>query len=859
MQLSPVIASLLFFLLTSVRFANAQYFEKVYGHDPYTSAVQLATTPENGCMILGNSRDSTSSIPGYYLLKVDSEGNVLWEKKICDAFDAYSSCITSLKDGNFAFIGSHSGPSYQSVAEVVIVDNAGNYLNSQVYPPFDGWGTSGISLSQSFDTSLSISIYTDGFISTNYYSLYHLNRDLSVNWSDFLSYDGSLTNAQGISTTGTGTVYTMAYYDFYPYSINALFKVSNIKKHDAVGSILLDSLYEFQFISTSIISTSDGGAVVCGVQDSSMQKDMSLVRLDNAGSVTWQKQFGGRLDEVPASLVETTDSGFVMLSTISDSILPGQHDILLTKINSAGDSVWSHTFGGVLDETAIRVTQESNDLIILGSTTSFGDDHIYMARTDSAGVIESGYNITSSARYYCEKDTAFLTINPPPRPDMKIEWSTGDTINPAGVMVTGNYFAVVTDTDSTRYTTPLYSVYFAAQAHAAIGPDTLSVCSGTILSDTAPADITNSFQWSFNGISLQDEVNPSIVINQPGTYQLIVKNYCSVDTGSVFIDNVFPLPDEPQIIDPGISFSCAGDTVPLIIGNVEPDQYQWYTADVYDIYPVNGANDTVFLVTAGNVYLVRATNANGCINYSQAISVSYDLDQEYININGPSSFCEGGEVDLSAPNGSNFQWSQGDTTQTITIDSSGVYHLTFIDEFGCPKNSDTISINILNNPQVNLGNDTMLCFGSFITLDAGPGFNSYIWSDGSADEQLLVINNVLVNDTVNFAVSISDTNNCYAVDTVQIIFDLCAGVNVLNEEEFSLFPNPVKEGNSVFVKLKPENSKLIFYDLFGNAILSADIVKTGELTGTTSLKRGIYLYELRNDSECSYFGKLLVK
>ncbi len=71
--------------------------------------------------------------------------------------------------------------------------SAGHFLNAAVYPPFNGWGTAGVSMTTSGDSTVSIIIYNDGFISNHYYSVLSLNPDLSIKWSDFVSFDGSFT------------------------------------------------------------------------------------------------------------------------------------------------------------------------------------------------------------------------------------------------------------------------------------------------------------------------------------------------------------------------------------------------------------------------------------------------------------------------------------------------------------------------------------------------------------------------------------------------------------------------------------------------------------------------------------------
>src|SRR5690606_2270239 len=121
------------------------------------------------------------------------------------------------------------------------------------------------------------------------------------------------------------------------------------------GTVLHDSIYEFGVITQSVSGNSDGGAILSGIQDSTQQRDMVLIRLDAAENVIFQRQYGSTLDEESVHAVETFDGGYALLATIEDSVIPGQHNLLLMKTDSQGDSLWSKTFGGVLNEQALHL------------------------------------------------------------------------------------------------------------------------------------------------------------------------------------------------------------------------------------------------------------------------------------------------------------------------------------------------------------------------------------------------------------------------------------------------------------------------------------------------------------------------
>jgi hypothetical protein len=138
-----------------------------------------------------------------------------------------------------------------------------------------------------------------------------------------------------------------------------------------------------------------------------------------------------------------------------------------------------------------------------------------------------------------------------------------------------------------------------------------------------------------------------------------------------------------------------------------PDDTRWYT----------GYNNSKTL----NALWIRPRIAGGL-----AISAS-----------GPLTFCQGQSVQLSAPpNFDSYLWNTGDTTSTITADTSGVYTVVVSDSLF----SDTLQgvvVTVISNPisaiSIQQGSN-VFCQGSSLTLLADTGaLYSYQWFyNGSA-------------------------------------------------------------------------------------------------------------------------------
>lgn len=61
--------------------------------------------------------------------------------------------------------------------------------------------------------------------------------------------------------------------------------------------------------------------------------------------------------------------------------------------------------------------------------------------------------------------------------------------------------------------------------------------------------------------------------------------------------------------------------------------------------------------------------------------------------NGPWQFCSTGNITLTASPANSYQWSNGATTQSITVNTSGNYFVTEVGAGNCSKTSNTIIVN----------------------------------------------------------------------------------------------------------------------------------------------------------------------
>ena len=128
----------------------------------------------------------------------------------------------------------------------------------------------------------------------------------------------------------------------------------------------------------------------------------------------------------------------------------------------------------------------------------------------------------------------------------------------------------------------------------------------------------------------------------------------------------------------------------------------------------NNATTRSITVTSTGDYSVTVTDATLCSATSEAQHVSvFPLPSVIISVGGPTTFCEGGSVTLTATGASTYVWSNSTTTASIVVQSSGTYSVTGTDANGCTATSDAVTVVV--NPNVAPGTvsgSSPLCIGT---------------------------------------------------------------------------------------------------------------------------------------------------
>lgn len=240
-----------------------------------------------------------------------------------------------------------------------------------------------------------------------------------------------------------------------------------------------------------------------------------------------------------------------------------------------------------------------------------------------------------------------------------------------------------------------------------------TICQGQ--SVTLTASPSGSYLWS-NGATAT-----SIQVNNAGSYSVTVTNAqgCSGQSQAVTVTTL-QAPDASVSASAGGAI-CAGDSVQLSAGNAAA--YLWSNGQT---------TQNIYVTTPGN-YTVMVSSGAGCSAISLPIAVSF-LAPTYSSINpgGNLLLASGSSLILTANTGLAWEWSTGEVTQTISVNSAGDYVVTVTDTAGCKSAPDTARITLVDpSTIVTITGSASFCDGDSLRLSSAFADDNQWYYNGS--------------------------------------------------------------------------------------------------------------------------------
>lgn len=274
-----------------------------------------------------------------------------------------------------------------------------------------------------------------------------------------------------------------------------------------------------------------------------------------------------------------------------------------------------------------------------------------------------------------------------------ISGEVSNAFTTSALSATTTYFvSILDDCESAR--TPVKAVINETPSVIDITSD-FSVCSGVSvnLEVSATGEALN-YQWSKNGSDITNATNASLTFSSistgdAGMYSVEISNTCgSVISESVDV-TVNASPQTPSATD---ASSCEPATLTLNASGGMNGDYRWYELPSGGT-PIPGEHNDSFttpLLTTSALYYVALTNGT-CESSRAQVSAEINIPPSQPQIdssippqNGVVTLCGNAAVTLTAPSGySVYAWSDGSSTETITVSMPGVYSVEVTDPNGC--------------------------------------------------------------------------------------------------------------------------------------------------------------------------------
>lgn len=373
-QILPAIA----LFLTSMAHAQtpAIQWQKSYGGSGREQCYSIQQTTDGGYITAGWANSLDGDVTGnhgsydYWVVKTNSAGTLQWQKSYGGSGDDEASFIQQTNDGGYIVCGTSGSTNGQVTGNhggggdcwIVKLDGAGTLQWEHTY------GGSGNDFAQFIQQA------ADG---------------------GYIVVGGS-TSTDGDVTGNHGSL------DYWVVKIDS---AGLLQWQKSLGGSGEDEAY-------SVKQTTDGGYIIAG---NSMSTDGNVtgnhggfdywvVKLNGAGTLQWEKSYGGPGNEYAYSIAQTSDGGYAVSggSNSNGGNVTGNHgnpDIWVVKLSSTGALQWQKSYGGSSDDECYSIQQTTDKGYVFAGYSASSDGDVtgyhgsglaeyWVVKTDSTGTLQ---------------------------------------------------------------------------------------------------------------------------------------------------------------------------------------------------------------------------------------------------------------------------------------------------------------------------------------------------------------------------------------------------------------------------------------------------------------------------------------
>ncbi|WP_082377284.1 T9SS type A sorting domain-containing protein [Chryseobacterium indologenes] len=371
--------------VVKVNAAGTVEWQRSYGGTADDKANSVRQTNDGGYIVAGSTHSTNGDVSNnhgqedFWIVKLNSSGNIVWEKTLGGSGNDAAKCIRQTPDGGYIVAGKSDS-------------NDGDITGNNGY--LDGWI---VKLDQNGGITWQKSIGGPNF------------EEFS---SIELTADGGYVMAGNISTSTNS----------FNYWIVKVDSSGNTQWSKNYGGSASDK-------ANSLKLTPDGGYIIAGSSNSNDgditagngNYDYWIIKLDHLGNLQWQKSFGDYMYDNAFGIDNTEDGGLIVLgySATTDTTNLSSNDYWLIKLNANGDTEWQRRYGGTQDDYASSVQQTADGgYIMAGVSNSFSasqanyDYRIIKLGPDTLGTNENTVPLKISLSPNPAKNTVYISHLP---------------------------------------------------------------------------------------------------------------------------------------------------------------------------------------------------------------------------------------------------------------------------------------------------------------------------------------------------------------------------------------------------------------------------------------------------------------
>jgi hypothetical protein len=374
-----VLTALLVLALVSPGFAVV--WQKTIGGSGTDVAYSVAQTRDSGYIVVGYTSSRGAGKKDVWLVKTNALGDTLWTRTYGGANDDIGWSVAQTRDGGYVIAGeTYSFGAGFNDLYIIKTDAVGNPTWSKFYGSY------------AFEAGYSVAeTQADGYIVGGYTLATGSAQGYLVRVS--ASGDSLWTTAYGtgngdyaycVRQTSDGAFIATGSHE----APSGHTEISLARVNQAGDLVWVQGHLSSDNSAGRSVEPASGGYLVTGFSGPIGNEDIKLFKTDTAGQTSTYYTYQGPGTDMAFDARLLPDNGCIIAGK-TNSFGAGGSDAYMIRVNSAYDSLWTHTYGGPRDDQGNSVSPTfDGGFIIAGSTRSFGVEStdVFLIKTDANGI-----------------------------------------------------------------------------------------------------------------------------------------------------------------------------------------------------------------------------------------------------------------------------------------------------------------------------------------------------------------------------------------------------------------------------------------------------------------------------------------